>query len=406
MLMMSMQWRAHKREQQRLLDERNQQAEFLKEQIKNQAAIMARQEEEAKQREQEYRRQIEDLRRESTAQFKALSAEMLKEQTQAMRSENARQIDAVIKPLAENIESFRKAVNDSYMQENAARTSLSDRIDRLMKLNETLGLEARNLSSALKGNHIAQGNWGEMILTSLLEQAGLEEGIHFQTQVTRDEQGNILRDEEGSRQRPDVIVYLPDNRKIIIDSKTSLTAYIDATAMEPGAAQKQRLQNHVQSVMAHINELASKSYQKTVKDSADYVMMFIPNEGAYLAAVHAEPRLWQTAFDRGVVLASPTHLFSVMHIISQLWVQDKQNRSTLEIARKGASLYDKVMGFMDAFEDVGSRLDKAQESFNLALQRLATGKGNIAKLSQDLKQLGIKSEKNLPPRTSALLSDE
>ncbi len=330
-------------------------------------------------------RRAEEMQRESTAHFKAIAADLLRTQAQELREANSRQMDAILRPLSQNLNDFRRTVNDCYVQENASRKSLSDQVERLMRLNESIGTEARNLSSALKGNSKVQGDWGEMVLTTLLEQAGLHEGIHFLTQATRDDLGHTLRDREGHLQRPDVIVNLPEGRKIIIDSKTSLTAYADLCATQDEATRTARTRDHLRSMRSHIDELAAKRYDKTVAGSADYVMMFVPNEGAYIAAQQAEPELWQYAFRKGVAIVSPTHLFSVMQIISQLWVQDKQNRHTLEIARKGGALYDKVMLFMQSFEEVGNALDKARDSYDTALSRLATGKGNLAKMSRDLR---------------------
>lgn len=351
-------------------------------------------------------RRSEEMRREASDTFKALASDLLKTQAESLRSDNSRQMEALLRPLAQNLADFRKAVNDCYVRENASRQSLTDQIAQLMRLNQNIGNEARNLTLALKGNNKIQGDWGEMVLTTLLEQAGLEAGIHFEAQPTRGADGNLLQDADGRNRRPDVIVRLPEGRRIIIDSKVSLTAFADVCAEDDEGLRKSRLKAHIASVRKHVDELASKEYQHLVKGSADYVMMFIPNEGAYIAAVQADPALWQHAFARGVAIVSPTHLFSVMQLISQLWIQDKQNRHTLEIAKKGGMLYDKVMLFMQAFEDVGSHLDKASKSFNTAMDRLATGRGNVARLSRDLHDLGIKASRNMPPLTRHKLEND
>lgn len=344
-------------------------------------------------------RRAEEMRRETADSFKALAADLLKAQTESLRTDNARQMEALLGPLSQNLADFRKVVSDCYVQESASRRSLTDQIEQLMRLNQSIGAEARNLTLALKGNSKVQGDWGEMVLTTLLEEAGLEEGIHFEAQPTRDDDGNLLRDTEGRNRRPDVVVKLPEGRRIIIDSKVSLTAYADVCAEPDDALKGARMKAHTASVRKHVEELASKEYQNLIKGSADYVMMFIPNEGAYITAVQADPALWQYAFTKGVAIVSPTHLFSVMQLISQLWLQDKQNRHTLEIAKKGGLLYDKVMLFMQAFEDVGAHLDKAGKSFNTAMDRLATGRGNVARLSRDLRELGVKASRTMPPLT-------
>lgn len=349
-----------------------------------------------KEMQEESARHDEELRRENIAQFKALAAEIMKEQTGGLRQANSEQLDALLRPLRENLDSFRKAVNDSYVQENASRKSLTDQIERLMRLNETIGADAKNLTSALRGNSKVQGDWGEMILETMLENAGLEKGIHFTTQVTKDSDGSILRNEDGNLLRPDVVVMLPDSRRLIIDSKVSLTAFADYCVCDNDSERKALERRNLESVKKHVDELAVKRYQETVKGSADHVIMFVPNEGAYIAAIQADASLWQYAWERNVAIVSPTHLFSVMKIISQLWVQDKQNRNTLEIARRGGKLYEKIVGYVSALQDVGTALKKANESYDTAYSRLWQGRGNIVKLAQDLKELGAKTAKSLP----------
>ena len=189
---------------------------------------------------------------------------------------------------------------------------------------------------------------------------------------------------------------MQDNRKLFIDSKVSLTAFAELCSEEDEARRKTLHANHLASVKRHINELAAKKYQDSINGSADHVMMFIPNEGAYIAAVQQDPELWQYAYTRHVALVSPTHLFSSMRIVSQLWVQDKQNRNTIEIARKGGALYDKVVLFLNSMQEIGAALDKAKDSYETALSRLTTGRGSVTKLSSDLKNLGAKASKNMP----------
>ena len=273
-------------------------------------------------------------------------------------------------------------------------------IERLVKLNETIGEEARNLTSALKGNSKVQGDWGEMILETLLENAGLERGINFETQLTRDSGGNVLKNDEGKLLRPDVLIKLPDNHSIIVDSKVSLTAFIDYCNAEDENVRIVAGKKHLQSVYAHIDELYAKMYQNNLKGAADYVMMFIPNESAYIAAVQLDINLWKYAYERGVIIVSPTHLFSVMSIVSQLWRQDKQNRNAMMIAERGGKLYDKLVLFMDSFEKVGKSIDDAMTSYNKSFNQLRTGKGNVLRQAEDMKALGAKASKSLPERLS------
>lgn len=363
-------------------------------------------EKEREQLKERIRQREEDMRRENLAQFKAVAAEIFKEHTGGLKQANAEQLDALLRPLSENIEGFRKIVRETYVQETASRKSLTDQIERLMKLNETIGLDARNLTSALKGNSKVQGDWGEMVLETMLQRAGLEQGIHYQCQVSRDTDGTPLRAEGGELRRPDVIVFLPDSRKLIIDSKVSLTAFADYCNASDEAQRRRASQRNLESVRRHIDELASKRYQDVVEGSARHTLMFIPNEGAYIAAIQESSELWQYAWERNVAIVSPIHLFSVMKVISQLWIQDKQNRNTLEIARRGGRLYEKIAGYVSALQEVGTHLQRATVSYDTALSRLTSGRGNIVKLAQELKELGAKTEKQLPPTLTDKAQEE
>lgn len=347
-----------------------------------------------------YEKQNDALRQEMMLQFNVLASDVLRRNSESLKEANSEQIDALLRPLKENIESFKKTISDGYVKESSSRKLLEVQIERLVKLNETIGEEARNLTSALKGNSKVQGDWGEMILETLLENAGLERGINFETQLTRDGSGNILKNEEGKLLRPDVLIKLPDNHSIIVDSKVSLTAFVDYCNADD---EKKRIiagKKHLQSVYAHIDELHTKMYQNHLKGAADYVMMFIPNESAYIAAVQLDINLWKYAYERGVIIVSPIHLFSVMSIVSQLWRQDKQNKNAMLIADKGGKLYDKLVLFIDSFEKVGKSIDDAMTSYNKSFNQLRTGKGNVLRQAEDMKNLGAKASKSLSERIS------
>lgn len=347
-----------------------------------------------------YEQQNEALRQEMMLQFNVLASDVLKRNSESLKEANSEQIDALLRPLKENIESFKKTISEGYVKESSSRKLLEVQIERLVKLNETIGEEARNLTSALKGNSKVQGDWGEMILETLLENAGLERGINFETQLTRDSGGNVLKNDEGKLLRPDVLIKLPDNHSIIVDSKVSLTAFVDYCNAEDENVRIVAGKKHLQSVYAHIDELYAKMYQNNLKGAADYVMMFIPNESAYIAAVQLDINLWKYAYERGVIIVSPTHLFSVMSIVSQLWRQDKQNRNAMLIAERGGKLYDKLVLFMDSFEKVGKSIDDAMTSYNKSFNQLRTGKGNVLRQAEDMKALGAKASKSLPERLS------
>lgn len=347
-----------------------------------------------------YEQQNEALRQEMMLQFNVLASDVLKRNSESLKEANSEQIDALLRPLKENIESFKKTISEGYVKETSSRKLLEVQIERLVKLNETIGEEARNLTSALKGNSKVQGDWGEMILETLLENAGLERGINFETQLTRDSGGNVLKNDEGKLLRPDVLIKLPDNHSIIVDSKVSLTAFVDYCNAEDENVRIVAGKKHLQSVYAHIDELYAKMYQNNLKGAADYVMMFIPNESAYIAAVQLDINLWKYAYERGVIIVSPTHLFSVMSIVSQLWRQDKQNKNAMLIAERGGKLYDKLVLFMESFEKVGKSIDDAMTSFNKSFNQLRTGKGNVLRQAEDMKALGAKASKSLPERLS------
>ncbi len=332
----------------------------------------------------------------SALRFEKLASDLLKANASELKSANSEQIEALLAPLRDNIDGFKKAVDQCYISENASRKSLTDQIERLMQLNHSIGEEARNLTSALKGNSKVQGDWGEMVLESLLENAGLLRDVNFAVQVTKDADGNVVRDNEGRLQRPDVIVYMPDNHHIIIDSKVSLSAFADLCAASDKNVADAAMKRHLASVRAHIDELADKAYQDNFKNSADYVMMFIPNEGAYIAAAQADPSLWEYAFSRKVAIVSPTHLFSVMKIVTQLWKQDTQNRNVIAIANRGRELYAKITRFVGEFVKIDKNLELARKSYSDAYKLLVTGRGNVIRQTEMLRELGIDAQKSLP----------
>lgn len=345
--------------------------------------------------------QAEQLRLQSQAQFESLSSQLLKTQSDCLREENSRQLDSMLSPLRQRLEEFTRSVNDCYVKDNAERKSLSDQILRLMDLNQTIGQEAKNLTQALKGDSKVQGDWGEMVLETLLESAGLEKGINFFTQVGSDASGHALTDAEGRRQRPDVVVKLPDGHSIIVDSKVSLTAYsryIEATSDEEKLIQGKA---HLRSVRKHIDELGDKQYHKQIADAAEHMLMFMPVEGAYFAAMQLDQNLWKYAFDRHVVIVSPTHIFSVMQILAQLWRQDKQNRNAEQIARLGGLLYDRFASFVGELEDIERNLESLHKSYDRAYKTLTGGSQSLLRRAERLREMGAKTSRNVSPRAAA-----
>lgn len=331
----------------------------------------------------------------SRLHFASIAEEILKRQSETLKTENTELIANALNPVKTKLEEFSKTITDSYVKETADRKSLSDQIERLMQLNSDIGKEARNLTTALKGDSKVQGDWGEMVLQTLLESAGMVEGQNFFTQVTRDEANQILKDEMGNHLRPDVVVALPDNHKMVIDSKVSLKAYTEYMSASTEIEKKEAGKRHIKSVMAHIDELGDKKYQKLIQKSADHVMMFIPNEGAYYAAMQLNPDLWKYAYDRQVVMVSPTHLFSVMQIVAQLWQQDKQNKYAMEIAKAGGELYDKFVDYYNDMNKVEKSLNDVVKNFERCRNDVENRVGLNAKANK-LKELGAKASKNLP----------
>lgn len=360
---------------------------------------------------EQYDRQVEELRRrmdeqsrilaETTRlQFENISNATLSAQQERMRAESRREIDSLLSPLREKLAEFSKAVSDAHMTDNASRRSLSEQIDRLIRLNNTIGEETRSLTSALKGDSKVQGDWGEMILETLLESAGMKKDVTFFVQPARNDSGVTLKDDEGNRQRPDVLVKLPDEHSMIIDSKVSLTAYVRLCEAKTPEEERLAARDHVRSVRKHVDELGSKQYQKHWSGAADHTLMFIPNEGAYFAAIRQDPELWKYAYDRKVVIVSPTHVFSVMQIISQLWRQESQNRNAAAIAELGGKLYDRFVRFNEAMMKIQSRINETNRAFDDAYTQFAGSTQSLTRTAERLRDLGAKTSRRLPTDVS------
>lgn len=337
-------------------------------------------------------RQLEAVNAQAEARFKELSAKLLQQSASELGRSNLQQLGTILTPLQQRIEDFRKAVADAAVEDKASRSSFRDKIDELMRLNVTLGEEAERLTRALRSESKTQGDWGEMTLRTLLEQGGLVAGIHFTEQLTTDASGGALRDKDGRGLRPDFVVNIPDNRRLVIDSKVSLKAYLDLNAAETSESRKEASERLVKSVRKHIDELADKKYQDYIESSPDFVMMFIPVEGAYMAALQADPQIWRYAYDRRVSLSSPTHLFAVIRMVTSMWDQDNRNRNALAIADKASGLQDKLVLFMESFVEVGKYLDSARASYDKTVSRATSGKGNLLRMSRELEALGAKGK--------------
>jgi len=328
-------------------------------------------------------------------QFEKLAQQIFEEKSGKFTEANKQNIEALLKPLNENIDTFKKKVEETYDKESKQRFSLEEKVKDLIENTQKISQEANNLASALKGQAKKQGDWGETILERILELSGLEKNREYFVQENR-------KDEEGVNQRPDIIVRLPDDRNIIIDSKVSLNAYLRYSEADSKEQQDIFIANHLQAINLHIDQLSAKKYEE-LTSSLDFVIMFIPVEPAYILAVQSDPDLWAYAYTRRILLISPTNLIAVLKIVADLWKRELQSKNAVEIATEGARLYDKFVGFVSTIEDIGKHLSRSQDSYHQAISQLKDGKGNLISRVQKLKKLGVKSTKQLP--TSMLTAD-
>lgn len=323
-------------------------------------------------------------------QFKALANEILEEKSKRFTEQNQTNIKQLLDPLKTKLTEFQGKVEEVYIQEGKERSALAEQVRHLMTLNQQLSQDAHNLTTALKGQAKTQGNWGEMILEKILESSGLRKGHEYQVQVSHTTEG-------GSRVLPDVVVHLPEDRHVIIDSKVSLSAYEEYVSAEDDVAQLAALQRHLASINAHIKGLSEKGYQKLYElKSLDWVIMFVPIEPAYILAMTHDSKLVQMAWEKNVMLVCPSMLMFVLRTVSQLWRQEQQRQNVQEIAKRGAELYDKMVGFVTDLETLGKRLDQAKEAYAGAYGKFATGRGNLIRQAEMLRELGVKPAKRMP----------
>ena len=335
------------------------------------------------------------LQERQRVEFKNLAAEILEEKSNQFKQTNRESLELLLKPFRDNIEGFRKKVEEVYEKEAQQRFSLKEEIRHLNEMNLRMSQEANNLTAALKGNSKVQGDWGEMILETILDSSNLIKGVHYQTQE------NIKDNETGANLRPDVILNLPEGKQIVIDSKVSLTAYVTYSETDAPEAQQRAVKEHVRSVRSHIAELAGKSYQTLLNGqnksvSPDFVIMFIPNEPAFLLAMQQDSALWSDAYNRKVIISSPTNLFALLKIVDDLWKRDGQSKNALAIATEGANLYDKFVGFSETLLDLGRSLGAATGKYEQAMNQLKTGRGNLIRRAERLRELQVKASKSLP----------
>ena len=357
----------------------------------------------ALQKEQELREgetaKMEEMQKKHFAQFENLATEILEKNAGKLKETNQESMDTLLKPLREQLENLGKAVNHTNETAAGNKASLESAIKAMMEKTESLGRDAENLTLALRGDTKKQGDWGEMILERMLEESGLRKGEEYFTQENH-------KTEEGRDVRPDVVIRFPDKRCVVVDSKVSLTAYAMYCGAERDEDRRMYLDQHVASVRRHINELANKDYSAVVEDTISYVLMFMPNEASYMAALQACNDLQMEAYRRRVILISPTNLLMALQLAYNLWQKERQTRNVQQIFKRAASLYEKMCNVQDSLEKVGNGLRLAQDAYTKACDQLYRGRGNYARQLEDLRQMGISTAKQLRLEDDGGLSEE
>jgi len=335
--------------------------------------------------------ELDEIRDKFVLEFKSLAGEIIEKESKTFTAQNKTNIESLLQPLGEKIKAFEKKVEETYDKEAQQRFSLKEEVKRLSELNRQISTDAQNLTDALKGQSKTRGNWGELILESILEKSGLVKDREFVVQ-------KMFKSDTGSRLQPDVILTLPGNKNVVVDSKVSLTAYESYASADEDTLRNTALKNHLISIKKHIDELAAKNYQHLYAlNSLDFVIMFMPIEPAFLVAINNDPDLWSYAYNKGILLISPTNLFATLKMVASLWQQEYQNKNVIEIAEQSGKLYDKFAGFVSDMLAIGEKLTAAQTSYESAFNKLSTGKGNLISKAEKIKSLGAKTKKEIPP---------
>ena len=335
---------------------------------------------------------VQDAKKSLSQEFENLANRIFEDKQTKFSEQSKQALEVSLSPLRRDLGEFRKQVSTAYEKENADRNRLVGQISELQKQTLQVSADAVSLANALRGDNKQQGNWGEFVLEKILEDSGLTKGREYQTQVA-------LKDDDGKRRNPDVIVRLPEGKDIIIDAKASLTDYERYFHAEDKQTQQQCLKQHLNSLRAHIKGLNVKNYEKLEDvNSLDFVLIFIPVESAFMLALDNDPDIMREAYDKGIILVSPSTLMVTLRTIKNLWRYADQNINAQEIAEKAGGLYDLFVLHVEALEDIGKHLDRSKDAFETAHKRLSTGRGNLIKRSEELKKLGAKTKKSLPDK--------
>lgn len=337
------------------------------------------------------KKEVEELQKRLTTEFENIASKILKERADEFSESNHKNLSQILNPLQEKIHTFEKKVEEAYDKELRDKISLKEEVKKLTELNTRVSEEANNLTKALKGEVKKQGNWGEIVLERVLERSGLTKGIEF-------EREKEITGSEDQRQRPDVIIHLPDDKHIIIDSKVSLIAYERFVSAETPEQQAVFIKEHITSLRNHVKYLSERNYQDALQvNTPDFVLLFLPIEASFSVAVQQDAELFSYAWERKIVIVSPTTLLATLRTISSIWKQENQTRNAQEIARLSKTLYDKFLGFTEDMNKIKQNLDRASDSYNDALKKMRDGKGNILRTAEKIKELGgIETQKSLP----------
>ncbi len=340
-------------------------------------------------------KQYEELQKQLTAQFENIASKILDSNTRKLTEQNREKVEELLKPVQDKLHEFNKTVQETYTQNTRERSALMQQVKSLMEMSRKISEDAGNLAKALKGESKTQGNFGEMQLELLLERSGLQEGIEYSKQES-------LTTTDGRRLQPDFIVHLPDKKDIVIDAKVSLTAYERFVNEENPEKKKEYLKEHIRSVRNHIKELSEKNYQNLYQlQSLDFVLLYLPVEGAFALAVTNDNDLFSFAYDRNIVLVSSSTLLATLKTIASIWRTEKQNRNAVEIARKAGALYDKFANFVKDMLRLGAQMETARSTYDSAMKKLKTGTGNLVRRAEELKKLGAKTTRQLPENFEA-----
>jgi DNA recombination protein RmuC len=339
----------------------------------------------------EQKEEINSLQEKFTKEFENLANKIFKEKTDEFSKQSKTNLQEILNPLKDRIVEFQSKVEETNKESIRGHASLREQLSMLKDMNQQITQEAKNLTEALKGQSKTQGNWGEFILESILEKSGLVKGREYVVQES-------LTSESGRRFQPDVIIKLPENKSIVIDSKVSLVAYEKFISSDDEHQKELALREHINSIRSHIKNLSSKNYQNLYQlESLDFVLMFMPVEPAFALAVQNDQTIFNDAFEMNIVIVSPSTLLATLRTISSIWRQENQNKNALEIARQSGALYDKFVGFMEDLKSIGDRMDQAKTSYVNAMSKLVDGSGNLVGRVEKIKKLGAKTSKSLPP---------